>query len=874
MQLFINNWSAVLTAPATASAVSLSVPLADAAKLTGLGAGDHYLLTLAALDGSGIEIAWEIVKVTDSEAGILTVQRGQEGTTALDWASASVISARATKGTLEELRAGGGTAVGNAAPQPLGTPAAGTAPAASREDHVHAKPSAADIGAATAAQGAKADTAVQPAALASGLASKVDKDGTKVLSDQNYTAAEKAKLAGIEAAHFKGLHASLAALQAAHPTADAGNYADVDSGAGADVARYIWDVSDSKWLIQSGATGSMTAAQIKTAYESNPDTNAFSDTEQAKLGAIASGATANATNAELRDRSTHTGSQLTATISDFAETVRATVLTGLSLASGAAIAAGDSALVAWGKLQKQITDLAAAVSGKQETLVSGTNIKTLNGSSLLGTGNLDIAVGGMTNPMTTAGDLIVGGAGGVPARLPAGTNAHVLTMVAGAPVWGPPSSAAFTGGTLTSALNEAPPVTLASGGTVPIGAASANSITISGTTTVTAFDTIAAGAVRHLVFTGVLTLTHNATSLILPTAANISTASGDAATFESLGGGNWRCTSYMRASGAALLGGGGGLTNLTETKTTAAPNATVPVVSLSVSITEAHGDAAFCPKGNGALLADIPTGTTAGGNKRGINAVDLQFSRSAATHVASGDYSTISGGDGNTASGAYSTVDGGNANTASGNFSYVGGGTSNSATTNFSTVPGGQGCTASGLHATSYGQNNLSDGAGAGAYGIDSWSRGVQGACSYAAGMFYVRGDAQRVQYVLRKQTTNATPRRLAADGTNSSSQYQITLPNNGANAFSGSVVARSSTGDLVSAWEFKGAIKRGASAGTTALVGTPTVTLLGQDAGASAWAFAITADTTTGCIAFTATGAAATSIQWVAEVSTAEVNW
>ena len=391
MQLFINNWSAVLTAPATASAVSLSVPLADAAKLVGLGTGDYYLLTLAEVDGDGSETAWEIVKVTAAASGVLTVERHQEGTTARAWVSASIISARATKGTLEALRAGGGTSVGNAAPQPLGAPTPGTASAASREDHVHAKPTAADIGAATAAQGAKADTAVQPAALTSGLAGKVDKDGAKGLSDENYTAAEKAKLAGIEAAHFKGLHASLVALQSAHPTAAAGNYADVDSGTGADVARYIWDVSDSKWLIQSGASGSMTAAQIKTAYESNPDTNGYSDAEKAKLGAISAGATANATNAELRDRSTHTGSQTASTISDFAATVRATVLTGLSLASGAAIAATDSALVALGKLQKQITDLTTTVAGKQETLVSGTTIKTVNGASLLGAGNVAVA---------------------------------------------------------------------------------------------------------------------------------------------------------------------------------------------------------------------------------------------------------------------------------------------------------------------------------------------------------------------------------------------------------------------------------------------------------------------------------------------------
>lgn len=104
MQLFINNWSAVLTAPATASAVSLSVPLADAAKLTGLGAGDHYLLTLVDLDGNGAETAWEVVKVTASAAGVLDVLRAQEGTVALEWAAGDRISARATKGTFEALR--------------------------------------------------------------------------------------------------------------------------------------------------------------------------------------------------------------------------------------------------------------------------------------------------------------------------------------------------------------------------------------------------------------------------------------------------------------------------------------------------------------------------------------------------------------------------------------------------------------------------------------------------------------------------------------------------------------------------------------------------------------------------------------------------
>jgi len=60
-------------------------------------------------------------------------------------------------------------------------------------------------------------------------------------------------------------------------------------------------------------------------------------------------------NVDARARASHTGTQLAATISDFAATVRATVLTGLSTASSAVVVAGDTILVAIGKLQAQVT---------------------------------------------------------------------------------------------------------------------------------------------------------------------------------------------------------------------------------------------------------------------------------------------------------------------------------------------------------------------------------------------------------------------------------------------------------------------------------------------------------------------------------------
>lgn len=100
-----------------------------------------------------------------------------------------------------------------------------------------------------------------------------------------------------------------------------------------------------------------------------------------------------------------------------------------------------------------------------------------------------------------------------------------------------------------AALNLASAGNLASASTVNIGAAAGNFIIITGTTTINSFDTVQAGTVRDLEFTGILTLTYNATSLILPGAVDIITAVGDTATFVSLGSGNWLCQSYLPVVG-------------------------------------------------------------------------------------------------------------------------------------------------------------------------------------------------------------------------------------------------------------------------------------------------------------------------------------
>lgn len=55
--------------------------------------------------------------------------------------------------------------------------------------------------------------------------------------------------------YFVGKYTSLAALQAAVPTGADGDYGIVDSGAGSDAKQYIWDSSDSAWVLGSGSGG-------------------------------------------------------------------------------------------------------------------------------------------------------------------------------------------------------------------------------------------------------------------------------------------------------------------------------------------------------------------------------------------------------------------------------------------------------------------------------------------------------------------------------------------------------------------------------------------------------------------------------------------
>ena len=142
---------------------------------------------------------------------------------------------------------------------------------------------------------------------------------------------------------------------------------------------------------------------------------------------------------------------------------------------------------------------------------------------------------------------------------------------------------------------------IASAATTNIGAAgTALYTTVTGTTTITSFGTVAAGTFRIIEFTGILTLTHNAASLKLPGSANITTAAGDIAFLVSLGSGNWKCLHYSKADGSPVAGGFSGTLTSTDAGATEGPSFTLFRDSASPAANDVMGALRFSGRDSGA----------------------------------------------------------------------------------------------------------------------------------------------------------------------------------------------------------------------------------------------------------------------------------
>ncbi|MBN2391934.1 MAG: hypothetical protein JXR84_14495, partial [Anaerolineae bacterium] len=201
-------------------------------------------------------------------------------------------------------------------------------------------------------------------------------------------------------------------------------------------------------------------------------------------------------------------------------------------------------------------------------------------------------------------------------------------------------------------------------------------------------------------------------------------------------------------------------------------------------------------------------------------------------------YVTIAGGRANKASGGYATVAGGQDNTANGDWA-VAAGRANTVSGAYATVPGGVYASA-----THFGE------------------------MAYASGGFAAAGDAQASVYVLRREYAMAAGswHDLFLDG-NGTSQRLTIAPGRTVTfdiLFSGRTSAGESAG-----YRIEGVIEN--VGGTTALVGTPTVTVLGEDD--AAWDVHVLADDTLDALLPQVQGNGET-IRWVATVHTAEVSW
>jgi hypothetical protein len=193
---------------------------------------------------------------------------------------------------------------------------------------------------------------------------------------------------------------------------------------------------------------------------------------------------------------------------------------------------------------------------------------------------------------------------------------------------------------LLAAMNFAKGANIASATTTDIGAATGNVVDVTGNVTITGLGTIQAGTWRLVRFTGAPLLTHNGTSLILPTAANIQAAAGDVAALVSLGSGNWFCAGYMKASGrpvremAALVIACG---DETTALTTGAAKTTFRM-PFAMAVTEVRGGVTTAPTGASLLTVDV----NEGGVGNSILSTKLTFNASSKTTVGASTPAVIS----------------------------------------------------------------------------------------------------------------------------------------------------------------------------------------------------------------------------------------
>lgn len=142
---------------------------------------------------------------------------------------------------------------------------------------------------------------------------------------------------------------------------------------------------------------------------------------------------------------------------------------------------------------------------------------------------------------------------------------------------------------------------------------------------------------------------------------------------------------------------------------------------------------------------------------------------------------------------------------------------------------------------------------------------------SHTMGMgFSAAGDMQAVRATLRATTTNATPTEVL---TTSGASSRLSTVDNSAMVFDILITGRRiDSGTESAAYRITGMVKRGAGVATTALVGTPTITVIAEDD--VTWNVGVAASTSSGVLLVTVTGATGKTVRWGGRIDTAEVSF
>ncbi|HWT40378.1 MAG TPA: hypothetical protein VN081_03890 [Dongiaceae bacterium] len=313
----------------------------------------------------------------------------------------------------------------------------------------------------------------------------------------------------------------------------------------------------------TSAAGSASAANTSATNAATSETNAAtSATNAANSAAAAAASAASMVPATVADTLAGTDNSKYITAADLASTWAQ----GTDIASAATLPIPST-----GGGYFNVTGTTTITNLSQANLKTGRKVQLVFAGALTLSNSANMILPSSLDILTTAGDIAEFTCEDAVTPKWRCTDYHRASTGAG--ILSPGSVTDILAGTITTSRYLAPQsasylwrkgTDIASAAALSIPTTGGGYFHVTGTTAITSIShptsQLVTGREITLAFDGILTLTHNATSLILPGAANITTAAGDVASFrcEDATNNYWRCTKYTKADGTAPVSSSSG----------------------------------------------------------------------------------------------------------------------------------------------------------------------------------------------------------------------------------------------------------------------------------------------------------------------------